>query len=397
VEPGVWEKYDGLGKAFAPRLARAVVATVFTLYVVMGTINMLWYDKGVSQTVISVVCMGLVLALQLLHISPFAPRLQQTKAGYLLLTAQALLIYGPMFIFGPSFISVPGFLAGSALLILPTFFGVLCLAGVIFGGFLVVSNLLPHSPLDIAFYTMNVAVMSLVVYGLSRLATFVIAMNAARNEMAKVAVAAERLRFSRDLHDLLGYSLSAISLKSELTHRLVTKNPDRAEKELSQIIEISRQALTDVRSVASGYRELSLDDEAQSARSVLFAADVEVRMEMDHQELPTRVRTVLATVLREGVTNVLRHSKAERCEIVLRQTGSDVTIEITNDGVPVQPQQRSLDSGSGIQNLSNRVSKLDGQLTTFTDETGHFHLRATIPIGRRAPAHEIPSSAAMLL
>jgi len=396
VELGVWERYDGLGKGFAPRLARAVVATVFTLYVVMGAVNMLWYNRGVTQTVISVVCMGLVLALQLLHISPFAPKLQRTKAGYLLLAAQALLIYGPMTIFGPSFISVPGFLAGSALLILPTALGVLCLAGVVLGALFAVSSILPQSPLDIAFYTMNVAVMSLVVYGLSRLATFVIAMNAARNEMAKVAVAAERLRFARDLHDLLGYSLSAISLKSELTHRLVTKNPGRAEEELSQIIEISRQALTDVRSVASGYRELSLDDEAKSARSVLLAADVRVHMVMDHEELPTRVRTVLATVLREGVTNVLRHSKAERCEIVLRQTDSDVTIEITNDGVPGQPPQRSLDSGSGIQNLSNRVSKLDGTLTTNTDPAGQFHLRATIPTPRRA-AYETPSSAALIL
>jgi len=80
---------------------------------------------------------------------------------------------------------------------------------------------------------------------------------------------------------------------------------------------------------------------------------------------------------------------------VLRQTDSDVTIEIINDGVPVQPQQRSLDSGSGIQNLSNRVSKLDGKLTTITDDAGLFHLRATIPTGRRA-AHETPSSAALL-
>jgi two-component system, NarL family, sensor histidine kinase DesK len=213
--------------------------------------------------------------------------------------------------------------------------------------------------------------------------------------MAKVAVAAERLRFSRDLHDLLGYSLSAISLKSELTHRLVTKNPDRAEEELSQIIEISRQALTDVRAVASGYRELSLDDEARSARSVLLAADVDVHMMMEHHELPTRVRTVLATVLREGVTNVLRHSKAERCEIILRQTDTDVSIEITNDGVPDSPQQHSLDSGSGIQNLSNRVSRLDGNLVTSTDERGNFRLLATIPTGRRA-AHESHSSAALL-
>jgi two-component system sensor histidine kinase DesK len=221
----------------------------------------------------------------------------------------------------------------------------------------------------------------LVIYGLTRLASVVTAMHAARTEMAKLAVAAERLRFARDLHDLLGYSLSAISLKSELTHRLVTKNPGRAEEELTQILEISRQALADVRSVASGYRELSFDDEARSARSVLSAADVEVRMDLYHRELPPMVRTVLATVLREGVTNILRHSKAERCDITLRQTASDVTIEIVNDGVPPRPREPMLDSGSGIHNLSNRVAHLAGSLTTSNSPEGYFRLRATIPTG----------------
>jgi two-component system, NarL family, sensor histidine kinase DesK len=395
VDIGVWESYDSLGKAFAPRLARAVVATVFVLYTVMGIINSLWFRHGVTDTVISGACIIGVLLLQLLHISRFAPKLHRTKLGYLVLALQAVLIFGPISLSSASFVTVPGFLAGSALLILPTALGVISLAAVVASAYLVIANALPGSPLDHAYYTLHALVMGLVVYGLTRLATFVVAMNAARNEMAKVAVAAERLRFSRDLHDLLGYSLSAISLKSELTHRLVTKNPDRAEEELSQIIEISRQALTDVRSVASGYRELSLDDEAKSARSVLLAADVDVHMVMEHKELPTRVRTVLATVLREGVTNVLRHSKAERCDIVLRQTDSDVTIEITNDGVPHLPQQQSLDSGSGIHNLSNRVSRLDGELTTSSDDAGHFRLRATIPTGRRA-AYETQSSAALL-
>ena len=92
-----------------------------------------------------------------------------------------------------------------------------------------------------------------------------------------MAVAEERLRFARDLHDLLGLSLSAITLKSELTRRLLDTDPDRAAEELTEILGLARQALADVRSVASGYRELSLDNESRSARSVLAAADVEVR------------------------------------------------------------------------------------------------------------------------
>ena len=96
-----------------------------------------------------------------------------------------------------------------------------------------------------------------------------------------MAVAQERLRFARDLHDLLGYSLSAITLKSELTHRLVPKNPDKAQNELVEILDISRKALADVRAVASGYRELSLENESESARSLLLAADVAVTTEIN--------------------------------------------------------------------------------------------------------------------
>ncbi|HCT76190.1 MAG TPA: hypothetical protein DGG94_00055 [Micromonosporaceae bacterium] len=386
MDARLWEGSDGLGARVAPKLAKTIVLTVFGGFCLLGFLHVLYDERlTLSQTVLSVVLMLGLFLLQLLHLGRYGPRLRRSSLGYAVLGLQACLVYLPMFIYGPSWISLPGYLAGSAMLILSPAWGwtVLVLVAASIGVFQYIFAT-PQEPLAVAvgYATVSTLITGLVIYGLTRLASVVTAMHAARTEMAKLAVAAERLRFARDLHDLLGYSLSAISLKSELTHRLVTKNPERAEEELSQILQISRQALADVRSVASGYRELSLDEEATSARSVLSAADVEVHIELDHQELPARVRTVLATVLREGVTNILRHSKAERCDITLRQTPIEVTIEIVNDGVPPARQEPTLDSGSGIHNLSNRVAFLDGKLTTVADRDGNFRLRATIPTGR---------------
>src|SRR4029450_13847560 len=164
--------------------------------------------------------------------------------------------------------------------------------------------------------------------------------------------------------------------KSELTLRLVSKNPD-AQKELVEILAISRKALADVRSVANGYRELSLDSESEPARSLLVAADVDVTVEIHDGDLPTHLKTVLATVLREGITNVLRHSNAKRCEISMRQTDGRVWLDIVNDGV--QTNRAQSDGGSGIPNLSARIADLHGQLVAGIEADGRDGLPAWAP------------------
>ena len=136
----------------------------------------------------------------------------------------------------------------------------------------------------------------------------------------------------------------------------------------------------DVRSVALSYRELSFDEETQSAQALLTAADIEVTVRIDAcDQLPTDVKVTLATVLREGVTNLLRHSKAEHCEIVLSSSRDLVTMDIVNDGIP-STEQRSRD-GSGIGNLTTRVRALGGDLHAGLTPEHTFRLRAEIPIG----------------
>ncbi|MET9628467.1 histidine kinase [Lentzea sp. NPDC006480] len=295
-----------------------------------------------------------------------------------LLAALAVCVYVPQLVAGNAYIVLPGFLAGSAALLLPRVSGWAVFAVVVIGqGF--IYDALAYNAVDITYGVMSTINHGLVLYALTRLRSMVNELHEAREELATAAVTQERLRFARDLHDLLGYSLSAITLKSELTHRLVTIDPGRARQELTEVLEISRQALADVRSVALSYRELSFDEETQSAQALLSAADIEVVVRIDRcDQLPKDVKITLATVLREGVTNLLRHSKAERCEILLSSSPSLVTMDIVNDGIPAT--ERKSRDGSGIGNLTTRVRALGGDLHAGLTPEHTYRLRAEIPL-----------------
>ena len=369
--------------SFAPlppaRLARGVVAAVFIGLTAVGFLRIV-YEQGqnLASVALSFCCIVVLLLLQLLWFSGPQGRLR-SPLGYGLLAVQAGLVYLPMIRFNDAWAAMPGFLAGSTLLVLPAFFAWGAFASVV-ASMGVLQGLFTGSIVDIAYSAISTLVTGFVVYGLSRLASLVVELHAARAEMAQMAVVRERLRFARDLHDLLGYSLSAITLKSELTHRLVTKNPAQAKDELVEILGIARQALADVRTVSSSYRELSIEDECRSARWVLAAADVEVRMKLDYRDLPVAVSTVLATVLREGITNLLRHSKAEWCEVNVRQDGMTVSIEIVNDGVRPVPADVSSHGGGGLQNLAGRAAELGGTLHHERCGEDRFRLCAAVPL-----------------
>src|SRR5262249_51593379 len=358
----------------APNLARAIVVIVFSLYTFIAFLRMLAQGSGPpSKIVWSMAYLIPMLGLQLYVFA--RPGQFRRPVLYAALLCQAMLVYLAVR-FSPAWLSLPGFLAGSVLLVLPLRFAWFAFAFVV-AAMTAQYARLTNSLLDISFAAVSTTITGLVVYGLTRLSSLVVELHEARAELAQMAVAQERLRFARDLHDLLGYSLSAITLKSELTHRLVPGHPDKARNELVEILDISRKALADVRAVAGGYRELSLDNESESARSLLRAADVDVAIEIDCGDLPTPVKTVLATVLREGITNVLRHSNAERCEISMRQAHGRVWLDIVNDGVLTSRGQS--DGGSGIRNLSARIAALQGQLVSGVEADGRYGLHAWAP------------------
>ncbi|ANZ35132.1 hypothetical protein BBK82_02645 [Lentzea guizhouensis] len=202
------------------------------------------------------------------------------------------------------------------------------------------------------------------------------AVNSVNATAVPVDVAAERVRVARDLHDLLGYSLSAIKLKSELAHRIVADRPDHAKEHISDILNITHHALADVRSLARAFRPLSLADTSDSAKAILAASDIDVRVELDHDPLPAAVETVLSAVLCEAVTNVLRHSDASTCTIGVHQRGTTVLLDVINDGAAHRPT--TLDC-NGVRNQAERVKAVGGTFTARHTGTGSFHVHAAIP------------------
>ncbi|MFG2071230.1 sensor histidine kinase [Nonomuraea maritima] len=288
------------------------------------------------------------------------------------LAAMAVLTYLPILAFGSGWSVVAGFLAGPLLLAFSPVAAWPMVVGVM-GSVAGIGVSAGLAPAVIVNLTVSTLVTGLVMYGLGTLARLVKELQTARERLASAAVVQERLRTARDLHDLLGHSLAAILLKCELARRLAGRDPARARAELADVVEMAERAVADMRGVSGDGWELSLEVEAESARSVLAAAGIEVELDLSHDRLPPQVATVLSAVLREAVTNVLRHSSARRCVIKTTSDG----LGVANDGAPAVKKK----PGSGIGNLATRLAALDGRLTTRSDG-GWFELRAVLDPAR---------------
>jgi two-component system sensor histidine kinase DesK len=364
-------------------------------YLGITFLNILSQRLNPYELTLALICLVPVFLLQLVHSAPSSSQ-ARVRTKMLTLTAQCVLSYLPLIWFGVSWGAMAGFFAGSVLLLLPA------RAGWTLYGLTTLSLLIPgilNDPgvVDLVYMCQTTALTGLVVYGLSRLTSLVDQLHRARADLARLAVSNEQLRFSRDLHDLLGYSLSAITLKNELIHRLIQVNPARAREEVDEVLVISRQALADVRRVARGYREMSLSSELTSAESLLAAAGVSVTVDTHDaiERLGPATSTVLATVLREGVTNLLRHSKASYCRISARIEDDLVHLTIVNDGLVLGhhvPLSNS-GSGSGLGNLERRLEDIGGRLIVRRLPDGSdvdvFRLTAEAP-AREARAGEQP-------
>jgi two-component system sensor histidine kinase DesK len=202
-------------------------------------------------------------------------------------------------------------------------------------------------------------------------------LQAARHELARLAVTDERLRIARDLHDLLGHSLSVINLKSELAAKLVEDDPKRAAVELEDVQAVGRQALAEVREAVQGYRQLALDDALAGARTALSAAGIAYEQDSARVELPADVEEVFAWAVREGTTNVLRHSHAAHCAVRIREGTDEALLEVEDDGAspPAAPQ-----AGNGLTGLAERVAGLRGRLEAGAQPGGGFRLRLVVPL-----------------
>jgi two-component system, NarL family, sensor histidine kinase DesK len=197
----------------------------------------------------------------------------------------------------------------------------------------------------------------------------------AREQIARLAVGEERLRFARDLHDLLGHSLSVIALKSELAGRLINRSPGLAAHEVEDIEKVARDALREVREAVAGYRQPTLAAELAGAREALTAAGIEFRVDQEHATLPPAVEAVLAWTVREGVTNVMRHSQAKRCAIRISNKDGYATVDVVDDGRGGTPA-----AGSGLQGLEERVLERGGTLSAKALPHEGFRLSVRLPL-----------------
>lgn len=215
--------------------------------------------------------------------------------------------------------------------------------------------------------------------GVRRLVRTTRELRQARAQVAQLAANEERLRLARDLHDLLGHSLSLITLKSELAGRMLPDNPDKAADQVADIEKVSRQALVDVREAVSGYRRARLATELAGAQAALTAAGVAADVPSEVPELPEAQESALAWTLREAVTNVVRHSGAQRCVVGVtrRETleGPRVELTVEDDGSGPSGAPR----GNGLTGLGERLTAVGGTLETDAARGGGFRLVARVP------------------
>ena len=193
----------------------------------------------------------------------------------------------------------------------------------------------------------------------------------ANEEIEHLAKLAERERIARDLHDLLGHTLSLITLKASLASRLADRDPARAAIEIRDVERISREALTEVRSAVAGYRDAGIVSQLSSVESMLEAASIDMHANVDPASLSPAEEAVLSLIIREAVTNIVRHSHAKRCDILLSSIDGVRTLTIEDDG-----RGKSAPDGNGIFGMRERVTALGGAITI--DSVPGTRIRVTL-------------------
>jgi two-component system, NarL family, sensor histidine kinase DesK len=310
--------------------------------------------------------------------------------GVAVLAAQAALVAVGYLTIGPEAGGLFIYVSVMAVFLLPTGPGWLVVAACIIASLAVPG--LVHGWQPDGTLAFQVFVSALAAWGVVQLIQRNMQLTEARNEITRLALAGERNRFARDLHDILGHSLTVVAVKAELAGRLASLDPARAEAEIADVERIAREALADVRAAAAGYREVTLCEELASARTALAAAGIEADLPDQVVDVPRDRQDLFGWAVREGVTNVVRHSGATRCRI--RVTPSE--IEISDDGrgpggradaspadrLPAPQQagdQERPPGGHGLTGLRERADAIGAAVSVGRSALGGFLLRVRVP------------------
>jgi two-component system sensor histidine kinase DesK len=366
-----WPREGGGRATPSGRIVRLVLTTMFLLYLVGPVVQV--YDAPHSAGVrFAVVTAVLVYAAVFLTVTvPERWRSRSVRiVSFVVMFGCGLVL---ALLLGPDDLVYMTYVISMALIQLPPLFGLVF-------GLSVTAALLVGT--EIVDGTPNInSVSILVVLTMALFSTRqVIASNAelreARDEIAALTLAEERARMARDLHDVLGHSLTTITVKAGLARRILESSGDgeRAVAELRDVESLSRNALSDVRSTVSGYRKASLPAELVGARVALQAAEIVADLPHAVDNVPAELQEPFAYVLREGVTNVIRHSGARRCEVRLGESW----IEIRDDGVGGVSSSGRGPAGHGLAGLVERLAQVGGSLTAGPDPDGGFRVRAAV-------------------
>jgi two-component system sensor histidine kinase DesK len=254
----------------------------------------------------------------------------------------------------------------------------------------------PANPADylywLTYYTATVTVVPAALYASARLVRVAADRRGAQIALARAAVGRERLRVSRDLHDLVGHSLSAISLKGDLAIRLLRRDSQAAVAEIRSLADAAREALAGLQAITAGDPRVILADEVSSAQALLAAAGVNVRLHGDIPVIPQAADQVLAWAVREGTTNIIRHSAAANAMITLRCGDGHARLEIRNDGARLPAGT----GGNGLSGLAARIQELSGTLSHGRLNDDQFLLSAWVPLTAAEEPHWSASGSSSL-
>jgi two-component system sensor histidine kinase DesK len=336
---------------------------------------------GPSGNPVLVVLLGLAMGgLQLRHC--FAAARGQRPAGWQwTFVALSVVVYLPMYWFTWNWAATQILLITSAAMLLRGWFRVAAIVAPILGTavtavvVLLAAHLMPAVIVVSGIsWLVDFLLYSAALYAAIRLVMVADELYAARTQQAEGAVGQERLRISRDLHDLLGHSLSAISLKGDLALRLLPSDPARAGSEIESLTGVARSALHDVIAIARDEHSVSLRGEIDAAAALLSAAGIQVSVDAGLAGPPGHAQEVLAWAVREATTNVLRHSEARTCSIELRGGDGGVWLEVCNDGARGASGQ-----GTGLAGLAMRAEAVSGSVRAEAAGNGKFLLRVWVP------------------
>lgn len=361
----------------ARRLAGGLLTGVAVVYTLLG---LLYFRIHPLAGVLATVAMLAVVTLHAVHMRA-GLRGRRPPAFPLTLVLQALAGYVPDYLLPSGYSSVAApLLAGSLLVFLP-----LRWSGPLVGAMAVYETVMLWGGWPVAvitfFYMITIPVTGALILVVVRLARVTTELERARAELAEAAVLKERLRISRDLHDGLGRSLTAIALKGDLAGRLLERAPESARGELAELVQVAREAAQDVRQVARGYRRMSLSGEVDRAVALLESSGVSCQAHLAGTTPPRPSEEALAWAVREAVTNVLRHSRATTCTITTWEREGRLRLEVANDGVldGTVPDGGGPRFGGGLTGLAERARQAGGTLTATRTGPSGFLLAMEVP------------------